>query len=90
MDDRPCAIRRRKKARRNWPEFALGAKPPSDGEIRTWTSSILKNPYPIKYVLASIDELFDVDSTDIGDFLTAAETWKIQILMKFSLAIASG
>ena len=71
-------------------EFALGAKPPSDGEISTWTSSILKNPYPIKYVLASIDELFDVDSTEIGDFLTAAETWKIQILMKFSLAIASG
>ena len=63
-------------------EFALGAKPPSDGEISTWTSSILKNPYPIKYELASIDELFGVDSTEIGDFLTAAEARKIQKLLK--------
>ena len=40
-------------------EFALGAKLPSDGDINTWANSALSNPYPIRYVLSSIDELFD-------------------------------
>ena len=66
-------------------EFALGAKPPNDGEISTWTSSVLENPYPIKYKLSSIDELFDVDLTEIGDFLTAVEERKIRKKLQFEI-----
>ena len=63
-------------------EFALGAKPPSDGQISTWTSSVLNNPYPIKYELSSIDELFDVHFTEMGDFLSAIEVRKIRTLLQ--------
>ena len=66
-------------------EFALGAKPPNDGEISTWTSSVLENPYPIKYKLSSINELFDVDLTEIGDFLTAVEVRKIRKKLQYEI-----
>ena len=38
---------------------SLGAKLPFDGDVNTWSNSALSNPYPIRYFLSSIDELFD-------------------------------